>query len=51
MYKQYIFSRQNTTMIFRASDSTWISADMYNTDYRKYLEWVEQGNVAEVVNV
>lgn len=50
MYKQYNFSRQNVTMIFCTVDNMWIPVDEGNAGYQKYLGWVGQGNVAEIIS-
>lgn len=36
-------------IIIRNADQASIPADTRNRDYRKYQKWVEQGNVAEVL--
>ncbi len=46
MYK--INSEHKT--IIRLSDSAFIPFDEANTDYKQYLEWVAEGNVAEEWN-
>ncbi len=33
--------------IIRLSDNTFIPFDPDNTDYQKYLKWVEEGNTPE----
>jgi hypothetical protein len=37
-------------MVQRLSDSAFIPFDEANTDYKEYLEWVAEGNVAEEWN-
>ena len=36
--------------VIRREDGLWIPMDINNVNYRKYLEWVEEGNVAEEWN-
>jgi len=51
MYK-IIYYPQTTDIlsIFRVSDNAFIPVNEENTDYKKYLEWVAQGNTAEEYN-
>ncbi len=51
MYK-IIYYPQTTDIlsIFRVSDNAFIPVNEANTDYKKYLEWVAQGNTAEEYN-
>ena len=37
--------------VFRLSDNAFIPFDEGNTDYKQYLEWVAEGNEAEVEEV
>ena len=37
--------------IFRTIDEAWIPMDESNTDYKAYLAWVAEGNVAEEWNL
>ena len=37
-------------MVFLVEQNSWIPTDPDNTDYQQYLEWVEEGNVAEEWN-
>jgi hypothetical protein len=34
----------------KRSDGVWIPFDEANSDYKEYLEWVAEGNVAEEWN-
>jgi hypothetical protein len=36
-----------TTTILRLSDNAIIPIDENNRDYREYLQWVSEGNIAE----
>jgi len=36
------------SMIFRDDDGAWIPDDPGNRDYIEYLDWVAEGNTAEV---
>ena len=48
MSYQYINSSDpNVIIIIRTSDNANIPTDSANKDYVEYLEWVEEGNVAE----
>jgi hypothetical protein len=50
MYKQTIDPITKTTnqmQILRLSDNAWIPFDPANTDYQKYLKWLEEGNTPE----
>jgi len=46
MYK--ILSINSRQILQRISDSASIPFDEANNDYKEYLEWVANGNVAEV---
>ena len=37
-------------VVLLRSDGLWIPTDLANRDYQEYLEWVEEGNVAEEWN-
>jgi len=37
----------NTTQVQRISDGAFIPLEPDNTDYQKYLEWLEEGNTPE----
>jgi hypothetical protein len=38
---------QETIIVERLSDNTFIPFDPGNTDYQEYLEWLNQGNEPE----
>ncbi|QHJ00127.1 hypothetical protein GT347_20365 [Xylophilus rhododendri] len=42
-----MYQRTQTDSVIRLADGALIPADQGNTDYLAYLEWVEEGNVAE----
>ena len=46
MYK-IINTFMETTTILRLSDNAIIPMDENNRDYREYLQWVSEGNIAE----
>ena len=37
-------------MIYQKIDKLYIPTDPDNTDYQRYLEWVEAGNTAEAAD-
>jgi len=37
----------NPDCILRLNDNAFIPADEANTDYKKYLEWLAEGNTPE----
>lgn len=41
---------ENTEIIQRLSDTTFIPKDEANTDYIQYLEWLEEGNTPEAAD-
>ena len=41
----------NSPVIFRISDNTYISNDQNSTDYRQYLLWLEAGNTPEPADI
>jgi hypothetical protein len=45
MYK--IHTNEFRTMLYKEDESLWITMHEDNADYRKYLEWVAEGNEAE----
>ena len=45
--KREIFNYKVTTT---KGDILWVPHDENNTDYQKYLEWVEEGNTAEAAD-
>ena len=45
LIKDYITNETN--LIKRLSDGTFIPFDPANTDYQEYLEWVAAGNTPE----
>jgi len=49
MYKlgKPIIAGGESKVVQRLSDETWIPFDLDNTDYQKYLEWVDAGNTPE----
>ena len=49
MYK-IIYYPQTTDVlsVLRVSDNAFIPVNEDNTDYKKYLEWVAEGNEAEI---
>jgi len=49
MYK--ILSINSRQILQRISDSASIPFDEANNDYKEYLEWVANGNVAEVEEI
>jgi hypothetical protein len=38
---------ENSEMIYRKLDGSFIPPDSGNTDYQEYLEWVAEGNTIE----
>lgn len=40
-------TNQPRNVVFRTSDNTSIPFDPANTEYQKYLEWLEEGNTPE----
>jgi hypothetical protein len=46
MYK--LLSRGDS--VLRVEDNSYIPADPANTDYQKYLEWLEEGNTPEAAD-
>ena len=44
MYKIIKSKLDNSEILFRIVDSTFIPFDPANTDYQAYLAWVAQGN-------
>jgi hypothetical protein len=46
MYKQTIltFGQTEPNCIIRTTDGACIPFDPANTDYQKYLKWLEEGN-------
>ena len=49
MYKlgQIVAPQTKQTMVIRLSDMAHIPFDPDNTDYQKYLKWLEEGNTPE----
>jgi hypothetical protein len=49
MYKiaKSIVSTEPSSMIIRLSDNAYIPMVESNADYKKYLEWVAEGNTPE----
>jgi hypothetical protein len=51
IYKTYISSTSNNLFIKRFNNDGSVSnipADEGNIDYQEYLQWVDQGNKAEI---
>ena len=46
MYKKIVIN--NEELIIRILDSAGIPEDQNNRDYRAYLQWVADGNIAEI---
>ena len=44
-------STNETCIVLRKTDKTYIPCDPANTDYQEYLEWVAEGNTAEAADV
>jgi len=42
---------QNSTSITRLADGASIPADMGNTDYASYLQWLSEGNTPEPAEI
>ena len=40
----------NPDMIIRKADNAFIPTNPNNTDYQKYLKWVDEGNTAEAAD-
>jgi hypothetical protein len=47
MYKLHNDTRGNLGCIERLSDGAFIPFDPDNTDYQKYLKWLEEGNTPQ----
>ena len=47
MYKKNLLINGKETSVTRISDNACIPFDPGNTEYKKYLEWVTEGNTAE----
>lgn len=47
MYKLSPQYKGETSSVIRLSDNACIPFDPANTDYQKYLEWVDAGNTPE----
>jgi|688.fasta_scaffold118526_4 hypothetical protein len=50
-YKLIFSVSKNKNMAVNRSDGWSIPLDEANTDYKQYLEWVAEGNEAEVEEV
>jgi len=46
---KYVIHSNNPTMVLR-SDGASIPMDERNPDYQEYLKWVENGNVAQIID-
>ena len=42
-----MYKLTSSTTIIRLADSAFIPNDPANTDYQKYLQWLEKGNTPE----
>jgi hypothetical protein len=47
MYQKIEFKGVEQPIIKRLSDNAFIPKDPANTDYQKYLEWLDEGNQPE----
>lgn len=46
-----ILNENNEIVGIRCADPVlWIPIDEGNSDYQRYLQWVEEGNVADIWN-
>ena len=50
MYETYKVLFSDEIMIRRVADGACIPPDSSNSDYRDYLAWVAEGNIAEEWN-
>jgi hypothetical protein len=50
MFQTHTDSTNQTVMIFRTSDSTWIPSNPMNVDYLQYVAWLFDGNTPEEWN-
>ena len=46
----HIKNQVNPNIILR-DDNVWIPADPANTDYQKYLKWIDEGNQPDMPKV
>ena len=51
MYKLIKYNNEFPDCLIFLTSNKWIPFDESNTDYQAYLAWIEEGNVAEEINL